>query len=129
TALPTGEAAPQPRSGRRSCRPPAAGSALRLTQNPARSSPWARDCGSMTEYRRRLAITIGDPAGIGPEVVLRSLTDSNLSRADVTLVGPGHLWRTRANALGLAALLDHIHLDETEDPEPNAPLALGRTSA
>lgn len=36
----------------------------------------------------RLAIPLGDPAGIGPEVVLKALADSDLvSRAEITLLG------------------------------------------
>jgi 4-hydroxythreonine-4-phosphate dehydrogenase len=35
----------------------------------------------------RLAITLGDPAGIGTEVVLKALTDRSLADYDLTLVG------------------------------------------
>lgn len=38
--------------------------------------------------RPRLAITLGDPAGIGPEVILKALTDpALLSACEITLVG------------------------------------------
>lgn len=40
----------------------------------------------------RLAITLGDPAGIGPEVVLKAITNCVLHRAaDITLVGSAQL--------------------------------------
>jgi 4-hydroxythreonine-4-phosphate dehydrogenase len=42
----------------------------------------------MKDFRPRLAVTIGDPAGIGPEVVLKALTDSRVKAAcEVTVVG------------------------------------------
>jgi 4-hydroxythreonine-4-phosphate dehydrogenase len=37
--------------------------------------------------RPRLAVTLGDPRGIGPEVVARALGEASLA-ADVVLVGP-----------------------------------------
>ena len=40
--------------------------------------------------RPRLAVTLGDPRGIGPEVVARALGDAPLA-ADVILVGPDDL--------------------------------------
>ncbi|MFN6514518.1 MAG: 4-hydroxythreonine-4-phosphate dehydrogenase PdxA [Nostoc sp. CreGUA01] len=40
------------------------------------------------ENRPRLALTVGDPAGIGPEVILKALTDPEISQKyDVTVVG------------------------------------------
>lgn len=39
-------------------------------------------------YRPRLAVTLGDPAGIGTEVVLKALADSDVGQnCDLTLVG------------------------------------------
>ena len=43
----------------------------------------------MSASRPRLAITLGDPRGIGPEVVRKALADPRVvERCDVTLVGP-----------------------------------------
>lgn len=43
---------------------------------------------SFRASRPRLALTLGDPAGIGPEVVLRALADSAISKnCDITVVG------------------------------------------
>ncbi|MFN6496129.1 MAG: 4-hydroxythreonine-4-phosphate dehydrogenase PdxA [Nostoc sp. DedQUE01] len=40
------------------------------------------------ENRPRLALTVGDPAGIGPEVILKALADPAISKKyDVTVVG------------------------------------------
>ncbi|MEO1182363.1 MAG: 4-hydroxythreonine-4-phosphate dehydrogenase PdxA, partial [Cyanobacteria bacterium J06636_28] len=42
--------------------------------------------------RPRLAITLGDPAGIGPEVVLKAIANPGLRQAaDLTLVGNAHV--------------------------------------
>jgi 4-hydroxythreonine-4-phosphate dehydrogenase len=43
---------------------------------------------SEQEFRPRLAIALGDPAGIGPEVILKTLADPELCRsAQLTVVG------------------------------------------
>lgn len=40
------------------------------------------------DWRPRLAVTLGDPAGIGPEVILKALADSEIrENCDVTVVG------------------------------------------
>lgn len=42
----------------------------------------------------RLALTLGDPAGIGPEVILKALADPILTqRCEPLLVGCGRVWR------------------------------------
>ena len=41
------------------------------------------------EIRPRLAITLGDPRGIGPEIIGKALADARVhSAADLVLVGP-----------------------------------------
>ncbi|MBF2008586.1 MAG: 4-hydroxythreonine-4-phosphate dehydrogenase PdxA [Chlorogloeopsis fritschii C42_A2020_084] len=43
---------------------------------------------SLSTHRPRLALTMGDPAGIGPEVILKALASPELSKNfDVTVVG------------------------------------------
>jgi len=50
-----------------------------------------------------LAITPGDPGGIGPEVILKSLAAGTLARdASLRLLGPASLFQAAASALGLA---------------------------
>lgn len=42
----------------------------------------------MTQSKPHLAVTLGDPAGIGPEVILKALADPNItSKCDLTLIG------------------------------------------
>jgi 4-hydroxythreonine-4-phosphate dehydrogenase len=52
----------------------------------------------------RLAVTVGDPAGIGPEVVLRALGRVDLPAADVVVYGPVSVLHERARRLGLRSL-------------------------
>ncbi len=51
---------------------------------------------------RRLILTPGDPAGIGPEVVLRALPDLvGVENITILLAGPPRLWETAAERLAL----------------------------
>jgi len=55
-----------------------------------------------TALGARLGLTVGDPAGIGPEVVLRALADRSRSHAEaVTVYGPRAALQDRANRFGL----------------------------
>ena len=50
----------------------------------------------------RIAITMGDPSGIGPEVALKAALDSRVRRAcQPVLVGPRDLWQEFAGVFGL----------------------------
>ncbi|HEY3122239.1 MAG TPA: 4-hydroxythreonine-4-phosphate dehydrogenase PdxA [Vicinamibacteria bacterium] len=49
-----------------------------------------------------LALTIGDPAGIGPEVVLRALASPDRPRVPVRVYGPAAVLRERAARFGLS---------------------------
>ncbi len=75
-----------------------------------------------------VAITLGDPAGIGPEVVVKALADPEVSSlADWIIVGDAAVWDsikavTGALHLTNAQLLDVRQLDVTE-------LTVGRVNA
>jgi 4-hydroxythreonine-4-phosphate dehydrogenase len=76
--------------------------------------------------RPRLALTVGDPAGIGPEIVLKALASASCPPAEWVVYGPLALLeeRSRRFSLPAAATLAAAAVDvET------APLALGRVSA
>jgi 4-hydroxythreonine-4-phosphate dehydrogenase len=74
-----------------------------------------------------LAITIGDPAGIGPEVVLRALASPDRPRVPVRVYGPAAVLRERAARFGLS---DPTALGvETVDVPLAGPIALGVVSA
>lgn len=54
------------------------------------------------EARPRIAMTLGDPSGIGPELVMRLLSDpANLARADVHLLASEAEVKEHAGALGV----------------------------
>ena len=76
--------------------------------------------------RPRLALTVGDPAGIGPEIVLKALASASCPPAEWVVYGPLALLeeRSRRFSLPAAATLAAAAVDvET------APVALGKVSA
>ncbi len=52
--------------------------------------------------RPRLALTVGDPAGIGPEIVLKALASPDRPDAEWIVYGPAEALRARAERFGLA---------------------------
>ncbi|NMF83898.1 4-hydroxythreonine-4-phosphate dehydrogenase PdxA [Nodosilinea sp. P-1105] len=83
--------------------------------------------------RPRLAIPIGDPAGIGPEVVLKALAARDWSAiATITLVGTAAYLHQSQAVLGSAKSLtlpDTIELMEVPPPRPLADISFGQESA
>ena len=54
---------------------------------------------------RRIALALGDPHGIGPEIALRALAElTPAQRARVAVFGPGSAWQEMARRCGLEAL-------------------------
>jgi 4-hydroxythreonine-4-phosphate dehydrogenase len=75
--------------------------------------------------RPRLALTLGDPAGIGTEVVLKAIADPKIQEAaEITLVGNISLLKQRSHQLQLA--LPSLQLLAVESVEP---IELGQPSA
>lgn len=67
----------------------------------------------------RVAITLGDPNGIGPEVVLKSLHDPSLMPSMTPLlVGSAHVLRVHADILGFSDLDIHVVDDVPDDVPP-----------
>ena len=55
----------------------------------------------MSKKRPRIVITQGDSNGIGPEVILKCLTDSRVLKfMEPVVIGSGHVLRIHADALG-----------------------------
>ena len=71
-------------------------SKLTLTRDPR-----ARRPRRVSVPRPRLALTVGDPAGIGPEIVLRALAASERPYAEYVVYGPADALRSRARRFGL----------------------------
>ena len=67
----------------------------------------------MEKTRPRIAITLGDPNGIGPEVALKSLQDPRLLKyVDPLLVGDLSVLNHHASAIGM----NDVQLQAVEDP-------------
>ncbi|MGF1518342.1 MAG: 4-hydroxythreonine-4-phosphate dehydrogenase PdxA [Nodosilinea sp.] len=86
--------------------------------------------------RPRLAVTLGDPAGIGPEVVLKALgTRDWAAIADITLFGTRALLNQTAIALvqssysGPLPALDPLDFVEISPPLPLESVGFGQPSA
>ncbi len=89
--------------------------------------------------RQRLALTMGDPAGIGPEIVLKAI--AALARRDgdavpkCRVVGARGVMAAAARALDLPVRLvgeegsSYPSVQLVELPEPEAPVPLGRDTA
>jgi 4-hydroxythreonine-4-phosphate dehydrogenase len=67
----------------------------RILAGPGHREPW------YNSSVIRIALSTGDPAGIGPEVALKAAQDERLSGVEVTLVGDPALLREAARRLGL----------------------------
>lgn len=78
----------------------------------------------------RLALTVGDPAGIGPEIVLKALAGQGApgapGTASLSVYGPRGALDRAARRLGLAWPIDGVGVVETGAEED---VALGRPSA
>lgn len=73
----------------------------------------------MTAQRMRIAITMGDPAGIGPEVILKALTDEAVAGlADWVIVGDARILAETAERCGIpTAAFDGRTLDANAVPD------------
>src|SRR5260221_1646564 len=75
----------------------------------------------------RLALTLGDPAGIGRRVVLKALADPDRPAASLVLYGPAAALEDRARRFGLKSRGELGA--EVVDIPLEGPVPLGRTSA
>jgi len=75
-------------------------------------------------FPTRVAITLGDPNGIGPEVVLKSLDDPGLMPSMTPVViGSAHVLRVHADVLGFSDLDVHV-VDEVPEEVPRGDVAV-----
>lgn len=67
------------------------------------------------DWRPRLAVTLGDPAGIGPEVILKALADREIrENCDVTVVGSRALLAKIYADLNNSARLEDVLADPAQ---------------
>ncbi|HYX41722.1 MAG TPA: hypothetical protein VE821_08495, partial [Pyrinomonadaceae bacterium] len=73
--------------------------------------------------RPRIAITMGDPAGIGPEVVLKAVVEEKVRRACVPIiVGDAQLLAHTARTLDLSCGYDVVQRNEPIPPTADDPV-------
>jgi 4-hydroxythreonine-4-phosphate dehydrogenase len=72
----------------------------------------------------RIGITIGDPAGIGPEVVVKALAAADAPVADYVVYGPARIIETACNRFGV-----HLPASTSIAAVPGDPVSPGRPSA
>jgi len=67
----------------------------------------------MSQPIQGLALSLGDPNGIGPEIALKAIATLPASARDgVTVFGPGLVWQRTAQSLGLSEMATQIHFVE-----------------
>lgn len=77
-------------------------------------------------YRPTVGITVGDPAGVGPEVSIKAARSAEVRRAcRPVLVGPESVWLAAGRRLGLS--MGGLEIEPTA--EPRKPPVPGRISA
>src|SRR5437588_11798990 len=75
------------------------------------------------ERRPRIAVTMGDPAGSGPEVVLKAVAEREVLEACApVIVGDAQLLAHTARTLGLRCGYPVVRRGEPLPAEPDAPL-------
>ena len=83
----------------------------------------------MSDRKPRLALTLGDPNGIGPEVVLKTLADADLrARVEPAVVGSSSVLRAHAERLGLGDIVPGLTVWEIAEGE-TLDVAWGETTA
>lgn len=102
-----------------------------------------RDKSSRTKFKPRVAISIGDINGIGPEVILKCLSDRRIYRFFTPIVvGSSAALRSHATLLGMKklevrAISDLEEIDDAgehavwvldESPDEDPPLRIGQTT-
>jgi 4-hydroxythreonine-4-phosphate dehydrogenase len=93
--------------------------------------------GTKVMSKPRLVITLGDPAGIGTEVVLKALGDRSLATADLTIVGNLDLLKIRyqqlrqqiPSTIGLIDPADLKMIDVPLSPEIHDGVKVGQGNA
>jgi 4-hydroxythreonine-4-phosphate dehydrogenase len=76
-------------------------------------------------FAPRLALTTGEPAGIGPEVVLKALSAERRPAVELSVYGPADVLEERARRFGLAWPVADVRV---VDIGPAGEIVLGRAS-
>ena len=87
-------------------------------------SPNSTHAGSRSRRRLpRIGVTMGDPAGIGPEVVLKAVAEEDVQRVCVpVIIGDAQLLAHTARTLDLICGYDIVRRDEALPEKPDSPV-------
>jgi 4-hydroxythreonine-4-phosphate dehydrogenase len=84
----------------------------------------------VSALRPRVAVTLGDPNGIGPEVVLKALADDEVRRRmDPLVVGRREALRFWAERLGLEGVLEGVAVEDVATGPAQTPIEPGAVTA
>lgn len=89
----------------------------------------------MNTDRPTIGVTVGDAAGIGPEITLKAIADETLrSQCELLLIGDAVNLRRTADGLGLSSLLDGVKIHDLNNLPGNFEIGVdaeitGRASA
>jgi 4-hydroxythreonine-4-phosphate dehydrogenase len=93
-----------------------------MTELPHNSSPVSRSSNRRSRLPR-IGITMGDPAGIGPEVVLKAVAEEEVQRVCVpVIIGDAQLLAHTARTLDLQCGYDIVRYDERLPDRFNGPV-------
>src|SRR5215510_4295239 len=71
----------------------------------------------------RIGVTIGDPAGIGPEVALKAVVEEEvLAACEPVLIGDAQYLSHWASIFGLNPAFDSINVDDPLPLSPSTPI-------
>lgn len=89
----------------------------------------------MNTDRPTIGVTVGDAAGIGPEITLKAIADETLrSQCELLLIGDAVNLRRTADGLGLSSVLDDVKINDLNNLPGNFEIGVdaeitGRASA
>lgn len=66
---------------------------------------------------RRLAVTCGDPAGVGPEVISRWLSTSDTANDDIVVLGPAAWLQTLPGDMATETVGDPAYTANLGEPD------------
>ena len=88
-----------------------------LPHNSSNASPRSK------QKLPRIGITMGDPAGIGPEIVLKAVAEEDVGRiCTPVIIGDAQLLAHTARTLDLQSGYDIVRRDETIPPQLDGPV-------
>jgi len=60
----------------------------------------------MTENKSNIALLLGDPAGIGPELISKLLNDEMTKKANIVIIGEKQVFESGNNITGISHNID-----------------------